>query len=90
MICSISNPQIDDELRVNRDTPRRKSRKRISVRMPEDITEEELDNVADRAKDKILDKENVRRKLDIEHRVYLFLHNIQASACEQGSSAPSS
>ncbi|KAF4073730.1 hypothetical protein AMELA_G00246740 [Ameiurus melas] len=50
--------EIDEELRVNRDTPRRKSRKRSSVRMPEDITEEELDNVADRAKDKILDKEN--------------------------------
>lgn len=29
--------------------------------MPDDITEEELDNVADRAKDKILDKENVSR-----------------------------
>ncbi|KAB5530721.1 hypothetical protein PHYPO_G00132660 [Pangasianodon hypophthalmus] len=50
--------EIDEGLRVNRDTPRRKSRKRSSVRMPEDITEEELDNVADRAKDKILDKEN--------------------------------
>ncbi|KAM9494256.1 cell division cycle-associated 7-like protein [Clarias gariepinus] len=50
--------EIDDELRVHRDTPRRKSRKRSSVRMPDDITEEELDNVADRAKDKILDKEN--------------------------------
>ncbi|XP_017309453.1 cell division cycle-associated 7-like protein [Ictalurus punctatus] len=50
--------EIDEELRVNRDTPRRKSRKRSSVRMPDDITEEELDNVADRAKDKILDKEN--------------------------------
>ncbi|GAA6078077.1 cell division cycle-associated 7-like protein [Tachysurus ichikawai] len=50
--------EIDEELRVNRDTPRRKYRKRVSVRMPDDITEEELDNVADRAKDKILDKEN--------------------------------
>ncbi|KAK3512061.1 hypothetical protein QTP70_030142 [Hemibagrus guttatus] len=50
--------EIDEELRVNRDTPRRKSRKRASVRMPDDITEEELENVADRAKDKILDKEN--------------------------------
>ncbi|KAF7691364.1 cell division cycle-associated 7-like protein [Silurus meridionalis] len=50
--------EIDEELRVNRDTPRRKFRKRSSLRMPEDITEEELDNVADRAKDKILDKEN--------------------------------
>lgn len=56
---SIFNTQIDEELRVNRDTPRRKCRKRTSIRMPEDITEEELDNVADRAKDKILDKENV-------------------------------
>lgn len=27
--------------------------------MPDDITEEELENVADRAKDKILDKDNV-------------------------------
>ncbi|KAK1785517.1 hypothetical protein P4O66_018878, partial [Electrophorus voltai] len=36
----------------------RKTRKRMNVRMPEDITEEELDNVADRAKDKILDKDN--------------------------------
>ncbi|XP_058233906.1 cell division cycle-associated 7-like protein isoform X2 [Hemibagrus wyckioides] len=50
--------EIDDELRVNRDTPRKKYRKRVSVRMPDDITEEELENVADRAKDKILDKEN--------------------------------
>ncbi|XP_027031825.1 cell division cycle-associated 7-like protein [Tachysurus fulvidraco] len=50
--------EIDEELRVDRDTPKRKYRKRISVRMPDDITEEELDNVADRAKDKILDKEN--------------------------------
>ncbi|KAK2836286.1 hypothetical protein Q7C36_014155 [Tachysurus vachellii] len=50
--------EIDEELRVNRDTPRRKYRQRVSVRMPDDITEEELDNVADRAKDKILDKEN--------------------------------
>ncbi|XP_060798596.1 cell division cycle-associated 7-like protein isoform X2 [Neoarius graeffei] len=50
--------EIDEELRNNSDTPRRKSRKRVSVRMPEDITEEELDNVADRSKDKILDKEN--------------------------------
>lgn len=55
----MSNTQIDEELRNNSDTPRRKSRKRVSVRMPEDITEEELDNVADRSKDKILDKENV-------------------------------
>ncbi|XP_072530700.1 cell division cycle-associated 7-like protein isoform X2 [Salminus brasiliensis] len=37
---------------------KRKYRKRTSVRMPEDITEEELDNVADRSKDKILDKDN--------------------------------
>ncbi len=37
----------------------RKRRSRESIRMPEDITEEELENVADRAKDKILDKENV-------------------------------
>ncbi|TRY72879.1 hypothetical protein DNTS_021697 [Danionella cerebrum] len=36
----------------------RKRRSRASIRMPEDITEEELLNVADRAKDKILDKEN--------------------------------
>ncbi|XP_065137738.1 cell division cycle-associated 7-like protein [Paramisgurnus dabryanus] len=36
----------------------RKRRSRESIRMPEDITQEELDNVADRAKDKILDKEN--------------------------------
>ncbi|KAI2653229.1 Cell division cycle-associated 7-like protein [Labeo rohita] len=36
----------------------RKRRSRDSIRMPEDITEEELENVADRAKDKILDKEN--------------------------------
>ncbi|KAK9958125.1 hypothetical protein ABG768_012299 [Culter alburnus] len=36
----------------------RKRRSRESIRMPEDITEEELENVADRAKDKILDKEN--------------------------------
>lgn len=36
----------------------RKRRSRESIRMPEDITEEELLNVADRAKDKILDKEN--------------------------------
>ncbi|TSO47169.1 Cell division cycle-associated 7-like protein [Bagarius yarrelli] len=50
--------EIDEELRGNRDTPRRKFRKRSSVRMPDDITEEELDNVADRPKDKILDKEN--------------------------------
>lgn len=56
---SVSNAQVDDELCVTRDTPRRKFRRRSSIRMPEDITEEELDNVADRAKDKILDKENV-------------------------------
>ncbi|XP_016362589.1 cell division cycle-associated 7-like protein [Sinocyclocheilus anshuiensis] len=36
----------------------RKRRSQESIRMPEDITEEELENVADRAKDKILDKEN--------------------------------
>ncbi|XP_016369797.1 cell division cycle-associated 7-like protein [Sinocyclocheilus rhinocerous] len=36
----------------------RKRRSRESIRMPEDITEEELQNIADRAKDKILDKEN--------------------------------
>uniref|UniRef100_A0A9J8CMD3 RING-type domain-containing protein n=1 Tax=Cyprinus carpio carpio TaxID=630221 RepID=A0A9J8CMD3_CYPCA len=36
----------------------RKSRSRESIRMPEDISEEELQNVAERAKDKILDKEN--------------------------------
>ncbi|XP_057211119.1 cell division cycle-associated 7-like protein [Triplophysa rosa] len=36
----------------------RKRRSREFLRMPEDITQEELDNVADRAKDKILDKEN--------------------------------
>uniref|UniRef100_A0A673HGE8 Cell division cycle associated 7b n=1 Tax=Sinocyclocheilus rhinocerous TaxID=307959 RepID=A0A673HGE8_9TELE len=36
----------------------RKCRSQESIRMPEDITEEELENVADRAKDKILDKEN--------------------------------
>ncbi|XP_051948746.1 cell division cycle-associated 7-like protein [Xyrauchen texanus] len=35
----------------------RKRRSRQSIRMPEDITEEELENVADRAKDKILDKD---------------------------------
>ncbi|XP_067281797.1 cell division cycle-associated 7-like protein [Pseudorasbora parva] len=39
--------------------PRKKKRRaRESIRMPEDITEEELENVADRAKDKILDKDN--------------------------------
>ncbi|XP_051526555.1 cell division cycle-associated 7-like protein isoform X1 [Myxocyprinus asiaticus] len=36
----------------------RKRRSRQSIRMPEDITEEELENVADRAKDKILDKDH--------------------------------
>lgn len=67
------NTQIDEELRVNRDTPRRKSRKRSSVRMPDDITEEELDNVADRAKDKILDKENVSWWLVHVGFIYLFI-----------------
>lgn len=37
----------------------KKRRSRESIRMPDDITEEELENVADRAKDKILDKDNV-------------------------------
>ncbi|XP_016112680.1 cell division cycle-associated 7-like protein isoform X2 [Sinocyclocheilus grahami] len=36
----------------------RKRRSRECIRMPEDITEEELQNIADRAKDKILDKES--------------------------------
>ncbi|XP_066531204.1 cell division cycle-associated 7-like protein [Hoplias malabaricus] len=50
--------EVDFDLREK--TPRKKQRcrKRASIRMPEDITEEDLDNVADRAKDKILDKEN--------------------------------
>lgn len=47
------------DLREDGPRQKRKCRKRVSVRMPEDITEEELENVADRAKDKILDKENV-------------------------------
>ncbi len=37
----------------------KKRRSRESIRLPEDITEEELENVADRAKDKSWDKENV-------------------------------
>ena len=48
------------DLREDAHRQKRQYRKRTSVRMPEDITEEELDNVADRSKDKILDKENVR------------------------------
>ncbi|XP_051519429.1 cell division cycle-associated 7-like protein isoform X2 [Myxocyprinus asiaticus] len=49
--------EVEDGLRDVR-PKQRKRRTRQSIRMPEDITEEELENVADRAKDKILDKEN--------------------------------
>lgn len=59
--------QVDEEMRGNMHSAKRKYRKRSSVRMPEDITEEELDNVADRAKDKILDKENVSLEGNILH-----------------------
>ncbi|XP_037392902.1 cell division cycle-associated 7-like protein [Pygocentrus nattereri] len=50
--------EVDMDLREDGHRQKRQHRKRTSVRMPEDITEEELDNVADRSKDKILDKEN--------------------------------
>ncbi|KAI4885243.1 hypothetical protein NFI96_012608, partial [Prochilodus magdalenae] len=50
--------EVDIDLREDGHRQKRRYSKRASVRMPEDITEEELDNVADRAKDKILDKEN--------------------------------
>lgn len=53
-----SNFQINEGQRDAR-PKQRKRRSRDSIRMPDDITREELDNVADRAKDKILDKENV-------------------------------
>ncbi|XP_051992661.1 cell division cycle-associated 7-like protein [Xyrauchen texanus] len=49
--------EVEDGLRDVR-PKQRKRRARQSIRMPDDITEEELENVADRAKDKILDKEN--------------------------------
>lgn len=53
--------EVDDELRAEGTDRKRRgsSRKRRSVVRPvHDITQEELDNVAERAKDKILDKEN--------------------------------
>ncbi|XP_062846882.1 cell division cycle-associated 7-like protein isoform X2 [Trichomycterus rosablanca] len=58
--------EVDEDLRGNMHSPKRKYRKRSSVRMPEDIIEEELDNVADRAKDKILDKENYMSPVQTE------------------------
>uniref|UniRef100_A0A8C1W053 Cell division cycle associated 7b n=1 Tax=Cyprinus carpio TaxID=7962 RepID=A0A8C1W053_CYPCA len=57
----------------------RKSRSRESIRMPEDISEEELQNVAERAKDKILDKENV----SVNHCYgVVFLMYINIPACD--------
>lgn len=53
----------------------RKRRSRESIRMPEDITEEELENVADRAKDKILDKENVSGASLLCCSFYVFVHD---------------
>lgn len=53
--------EVDDELRSEGTGRKRRvtGRKRRSVvRRVDDITQEELDNVAERAKDKILDKEN--------------------------------
>ncbi|XP_007260759.2 cell division cycle-associated 7-like protein [Astyanax mexicanus] len=50
--------KVDADLMEDGGRRKRKYRKRTSVRMPDDITEEELENVADRAKDKILDKDH--------------------------------
>ncbi|XP_028820259.1 cell division cycle-associated 7-like protein [Denticeps clupeoides] len=51
--------EVDDELRVEMQSDRkRRSRKCHWVRPVDDISREELDNVADRPRDKILDKEN--------------------------------
>ncbi|XP_030644369.1 cell division cycle-associated 7-like protein [Chanos chanos] len=50
--------EVDEESREDRRNQAKRSRKHRVVRMPDDITEEELENVADRAKDKIHDKDN--------------------------------
>ncbi|XP_077050978.1 cell division cycle-associated 7-like protein [Siphateles boraxobius] len=50
--------EVKDGLGDARPKQKKRRRSRESIRMPDDITEEELENVADRAKDKILDKDN--------------------------------
>ncbi len=62
--------------------------------MPEDITEEELENVADRAKDKILDKENVSAEgcgvaCVIEMCIHAFINDLRAAHVTSAVRRPS-